>query len=162
MNLEQSDPHIFEPENVSDVDIDGNEFIRMMLFRIQIQMMSSLNQMDRNYGIEDILLPKGWKFRLNQFSKFQFLNEEAKLIKNLKYAIYSVNRNYGIEDVDRFKMFMEITSIERRMENYSWEGSCTVPAGWKVRTAEGRTGKTFYLSPDGLQFLSRSLGLQHG
>ena len=58
-------------------------------------------------------------------------------------------------------MFMEITSIEERIENYRWEESCTIPEGWKVRIAEGKSGKSFYLSPDGHQFASRCLGLQH-
>ena len=107
------------------------------------------------------LLPQGWKFRCNNFHKFQFLNEDCKLFTTLKDATDAVNKNYSLEDSDRFKMFVEITSIEKRMENYSWEESCTVPAGWKVRVAEGKSAKTFYLSPDGHQFASRCLGLQH-
>ena len=37
----------------------------------------------------------------------------------------------------------------------------TVPPGWKSRTAEGKVGKQFFLSPGGTQFATRFVAYRH-
>ena len=46
------------------------------------------------------------------------------------------------------------------MKVYEWVEDDTVPPGWKSRTAEGKVGKQFFLSPGGTQFATRTVALQ--
>ena len=43
----------------------------------------------------------------------------------------------------------------------NWKDGNSVPKGWKIRVANGKTKKEFFLAPDGKQFPCRKAGLQY-
>ena len=110
------------------------------------------------------MLPEKWKFRkygnANK-NTIQFMNSEFQHFKSITAAIEDITKSFDEETAHRVTMFLDIQSTERRMESYDWKEDPSLPAGWKLRVAEGKKGKLFFLSADGKMFPSRSIGLQH-
>ena len=110
-------------------------------------------------------LPHDWRYRkmIRDTNKLgvSILSEDANLFKSVKEATAYIDNNYDEETRIRFKSFLEITTVELRVEAYDWTEDDTVPPGWKIRISKGKTSKEYFLSPDGKMFPSRLLGLRH-
>ena len=126
---------------------------------------------------EHPLLPNShWRYlphRINQFftpkNNFRFrlstaldvLSDRAIPFKSLAQASRFIDKKFDGDTSANFAMFLEIQAAERREERYIWSEDASLPQGWKLRTAQGRTEKQFFLAPDGQQFSSRRQGYQH-
>ena len=63
------------------------------------------------------------------------------------------------EDIDNFKLFLEIRTANSRSEIYEWNSEDpTILPGWKSRSTNNRN---FFISPSGQQFMTRVAILQH-
>ena len=109
---------------------------------------------------EHPLLPPGWSFRDGAWA-LEVLNHKGMPFKGLSKAKKFIERTHDEMTAVNFAMFVEIQSAERRGDKYDWQEDGSLPEGWKMRTAEGKMSKKFFLSPDCQQFASRRLGYQH-
>ena len=109
---------------------------------------------------QSVVDPKNtFRFRLS--TALDILSDQAKHFKSLAQASRFIAKELNEETSANFAMFLEIQAAERREDRYIWSEDASLPHAWKMRTAEGSTGKQFFLAPDGQQFASRRLGYQH-
>ena len=106
------------------------------------------------------LLPDQWKFkRSTSRTEVHFLTDEGKFLRNFKIARELVTVHLP-DCLENFDAFQQHESVRRRTFGYDWtEDDPTVPEGWMIRVNEGRTRRTFLLSPEGVQYQSRRLAL---
>ena len=112
------------------------------------------------YLIGSVLhLKNNSRFRLS--TALDVLSDRAIPFKSLAQATRFIDKKFDVDTSANFAMFLEIQAAERREERYVWSEDASLPQGWKLRTAQGRTEKQFFLPPDGQQFSSRRHGYQH-
>ena len=112
------------------------------------------------------LLPtKRWRWRKVQhdFHKtgIELLSENMEIFKSIKDAFKYAKSNFSEEIFIQLESFIDLMSVELRMETYDWREDDSVPSGWKMRVADGKTQKEFFLSPDGRSFQNRTCALQY-
>ena len=100
-------------------------------------------------------------FRFRLSTALDVLSDRAIPFKSLAQASRFIDKKFDGDTSANFAMFLEIQAAERREERYIWSEDASLPQGWKLRTAQGRTEKQFFLAPDGQQFSSRRQGYQH-
>ena len=107
------------------------------------------------------LLPEGWMFRKiarKDGQAHHFLTEYGEYLKGRKIAGEVIQSRHP-ECVGKFQKFCELCTKDTRKAIYNWTDSDgSIPKGWKSRLGGS---KTFFLSPDGLQFPNRVTILQN-
>ena len=152
---------------------DGRQFkSRQSAVRVMIKLGKSQEDIDQmraclvheDWEISDVL-PRDWRFkrvpRSEHRSHVQLMSDRGDTFKSLREAYKYAENSDADETLTKLKSFIEKYSLEKRLELYDWRSDGTVPDGWKMRVSDGKTGKLFFLSPDGKMFASRTLGLLH-
>ena len=111
-------------------------------------------------------LPRGWLQKIGSDRKsvsVKLLTVEGNMLESYKTAIEYMESlsHYTKTDLRGVQLLMEEKASQRRLLMTDWKDGTSVPTGWKIRVAEGKTNKEFYLAPDGKQFPCRKAGLQH-
>jgi len=111
-------------------------------------------------------LPLGWLQKISHDKKHvsvKLLTVEGNMLESYKTAIEYMESlsHYNGKDLLGVQLLMEEKASKRRLVMTDWEDGGSVPKGWKIRIAEGKTKKEFFLAPDGRQFPCRKAGLQH-
>ena len=103
-------------------------------------------------------LPEGWKFRRTKLQTY-FCTDKGILLKSCDEAFKHIKSEHEAM-TEQFLSAFKIQSSKDAARG-GWMTSDTVPIGWKVRKAEGKKAKMFFLSPQGIQFSSKVKALQH-
>ena len=156
---------------------DGLQFkSRQSALRVLIKRKASAVEIEEMYSClvhegweTHELLPQGWRIRKNNKrrlnkedqKKIDLLNEKADIFKSLKDALNYVEKNLDEESLVKLMSLIELVNVETRLEIYDWTDDDSVPSGWKMRIAEGKVNKEYFLSPDGKMFPSRTTAVQH-
>ena len=114
--------------------------------------------------IEHENLPSNWLYKKDTNNKIVFLTTEGTVcgsfISVIEY-MKSFPGNYNDKHVDGINKIREECSAELRKMSFDWIKDEYLPIGWKMRTSEGKKNKSYFNSPFGVQFQSRSSVLQH-
>ena len=124
-------------------------------------------------GWESIeLLPEGWLFKRiwegtdsngRTISNTHYISDEGHLFESVKSAIefmQSYTTDNNDEQIERFKQFQTLLCKVTTKKRDDWIEDETVPSGWKRRII-GASGREYILRPDGKQFMTRCIALQH-
>ena len=118
------------------------------------------------------LLPAGWLYKVvweghskNKIlqTNIWFLSGEGFYFESMKSAREYIRKVEGYQqsDDERCQQFLDEQRKLKSKSRYDWEEAGeSLPAGWCRRTAEGKSGQEFILSPEGEQFKSRLSALQ--
>ena len=111
-------------------------------------------------------LPVTWFFKISSSDIHgqhkMFLTTNGEEIKSFSKALeyMMMNDGYSDEDMDKLQKFIEEKTVQKRLNSDDWVKDETVPEGWMSRISEA-SGKQYFLGPDGEEFPSRRLALQH-
>ena len=127
----------------------------------EIKQMKSCVKRFEGYE-ENQFLPEGW-FVMQNKSKHRYVSSEGLTFPSFASAteFMRLNEKYTDDDIFWMEKVMEEIGKKRNENKFSWIEDKSLPAGWKVRIADGKVGKQFYLSPDGVQFPCKRGSLQH-
>ena len=153
---------------------DGKEFrSRQGALRVLIKKNAPEHEIEQmrscliyeDWESHKLLPTENWRLRKQKKeehrTKINLMSDKGEFFMSYKDASRYVETNYDSDTLKRMNSLMDILGVEMRMEGYDWSESDSVPQGWKVRIAEGKTGKEFFLSPDGKMFPSRIVAVQH-
>ena len=112
---------------------------------------------------ENQFLPEGWLVTQYKGSKHKLVSSEGMTFPSFASAteFMRLNEKYTDDDIFWMEKVMEEIGKKRNKNKSSWVEDKSLPAGWKVRIADGKVGKQFFLSPDGVQFPCKRGSLQH-
>ena len=120
---------------------------------------------------KDKLLPQGWRVRKpgkwnSTRHDVQFLTKKGQIFHGGKMTLEYLKSSPGAYSktcVQNLIQLLRQVSVQLRRDRDGWREDEGIPTGWKVRTStgKGKTGRQYFLSPDGKQFASRCLALQH-
>ena len=124
------------------------------------QILDSKNKLVHEGWKSTVLLPDGWFFKWTNEGKIEsatthYISDEGQLLKSAKSAI-----EFMQENIDNSKEFQSPLSKVTSKKRDNWGEDETVPAGRK-RRVQGSSGKEHILRPNGKEFLTRCLALQH-
>ena len=81
---------------------------------------------------------------------------------SMKAAYKHMTKNfYPIEQVHNFEAFMKIELKLNAISNHKWFDDSSLPSNWKTRRCETDLKRSYYLSPEGQQFLTAFTAIQH-
>jgi len=143
---------------------DGQEFNsrhsalkHMIDYSYQDEEIEEMRNSLRAEGwIVNACLPSGWRIKSPNTDK-KFLSRSGEIIKGFSAALASIreNENYNHSDILNFQ------KLQREL-SWAWmEDDDTVPYGWKVCSANMNLHQNLIMSPDGVQFESRTFAFQH-
>ena len=112
------------------------------------------------------LLPPGWLYKVvwegQNKNNIWLLSGEGFYFESMKAAREYIRMVEGYQEADdeRCQQFLDQQRKLKSKARSDWEeGGESLPEGWCRRTAEGKAGMEFILSPQGEQFKSRFSGL---
>ena len=116
--------------------------------------------------IKNDCLPEGWLVKENgsqgkNLTSAFLLSREGHLFKSCKNAIdyMKLNKSYNEDDMENILKIYKKVQNNKRIDEYGWVTSESLPPGWKMRSPPG-SDKKFFISSDGQSFNARRLALQ--
>ena len=154
---------------------DGGQYrSRVAALRTLIRRKASEQEIEEMLGCLEFegweshpLLPTTrWRFRKNQRdfhkTRVELLSENMVIFKSNKDAMNYAKKNFSEAIYIQLESFIDLMSVEMRMQSYEWKNGDSVPNGWKMRISEGpKAQKLFFLSPDGKSFPTRTAAFQY-
>ena len=115
---------------------------------------------------QDTLLPVNWFFKKTQSSydnrslmDYEVLSSSGDHFMSLKAASkFMMSNKFPQQQIDNFDSFTKLEFKNNILTAHTWSDDDSLPGHWKMRQGQG---KTFYLSPEGQQFLSILTSVQH-
>ena len=137
--------------------------------KIEMDEMRSKMILYENWEISEYL-PEDWLFKVNWEGKCKdrwssnilYISKEGCSFESMKSVMdfMQASSNYNYEDIENCKIFLKQRGQMTAESRFDWKTSDTVPAGWKTRSASGKSETEFILSPSGDAFKSRFVAVK--